>query len=523
MKKKRNALNNVPGQVSLASTADYQIKTKKRGAVFRYCSNCPKMCYKTPISMESVSGGHDGAWGGPPGLGVGGQDGPGVSKSSYVGIASLNTSVRDKKNLLEIRLDRKDFSVSFNLGQPELDHLLTRLGIDSSHFTGVSCCPEGKGVVYVTLHPSVNIQRFLNRSECFELKEGIRTGTIRPAGKKEQSVTISGLHPNTKDQAVVKYLSAHGKVSTSDRVIHHVYPGAPGSSLCAGKLNGNRSYMVEVTKPMGSYHIIDGEKVSVKYRGQARTCARCHKTDSGCPGKAIARDCTSTRVLLSTHMEEHWEKVGYKPDTEDLNEVDDLDIQVGMKAPEPAPASLRPDHSEKYSSVLINGFSKTAEEKDIYDILIEGGLPDDYTIENIKKNDKNGQLIIDSLEPAVCASLTNHIHGKKFFNRKVYVTSVVEKTPAKETEDGGDSCPNSLVGTSGSESSSDDDDGQTASKPPCSKLFTNISEQVKRPAGASPEEASENKKNKKKKPRNDGSSSTAVRSSSRHGRPSTKK
>ena len=116
-------------------------------------------------------------------------------------------------------------------------------------------------------------------------------------------MTIFGLHPNTKDQAVIKYLSAHGKVSTTDRVIHHVYPGAPGSSLCAGKLNGNRSYMVEVTKPLGSYHIIDGEKVSVKYRGQDRTCARCHKTESICQGKAMARDCTSDRVLLSTHME----------------------------------------------------------------------------------------------------------------------------------------------------------------------------------------------------------------------------
>ena len=49
---------------------------------------------------------------------------------------------------------------------------------------------------------------------------------------------------------------------------YNVYPGAPGSSLCAGKLNGNRTYMVEITKPMGSYHIIDGEKVSVKYRDQ---------------------------------------------------------------------------------------------------------------------------------------------------------------------------------------------------------------------------------------------------------------
>ena len=115
--------------------------------------------------MESVSGGHVGAWGGPTGQGGGGLDVP--TKSSYVGIASLNTSVRDKKNLLEIRLERNAFSVNFNLAQQELDHLLTRLGIDSSHFLGVSCCQESKGVVYETLHPSVNIQRFINRNECF--------------------------------------------------------------------------------------------------------------------------------------------------------------------------------------------------------------------------------------------------------------------------------------------------------------------------------------------------------------------
>ena len=91
-----------------------------------------------------------------------------ASRSSYVGIASLNTSIRDNKNLLEIRLDRADFNVGFNLSQEECDHLLTRLGIDHSHFTGVSCCPEGKGVIYVTLHPQVNIQRFLHKNECFE-------------------------------------------------------------------------------------------------------------------------------------------------------------------------------------------------------------------------------------------------------------------------------------------------------------------------------------------------------------------
>ena len=140
-----------------------------------------------------------------------------------------------------------------------------------------------------------------------------------------------------------------------------------------------------------------------------------------------ARDCNSERVLLSTHMEEHWDKVGYRPDTIEQNEVDELDIQIGRKDPELPPAdSLRPDHTAKYTSVMINGFSKTADEQDIYNILLEGGLPEDYKIENIKKNDRNGKLIIDTLDPTVCASLTKHIHGNKFFNRKVFVTSVVQ-------------------------------------------------------------------------------------------------
>ena len=106
------------------------------------------------------------------------------------------------------------------------------------------------------------------------------------------------------------------------------------------------------------------------------------------------------------------------------------------------------------------------------------------------------------------------------------MTSVVQKTPVKETLTEADSCPNGLVESScsGSDTSdgSDADDGATedaatVEKPPCSNLFSKISEPVKRPAVASPEVSSENKKKDKKKKKNNISSSTAVRSSSRQG------
>ena len=77
----------------------------------------------------------------------------------------------------------------------------------------------GKPGVLITLNPNVDINRFLWRNESYIVKEGIRTTSIRPAGRKDVSVTVLGLHPNTTDQAVIRYLEAHGKVNRSDKII----------------------------------------------------------------------------------------------------------------------------------------------------------------------------------------------------------------------------------------------------------------------------------------------------------------
>ena len=128
--------------------------------------------------------------------------------------------------------------------------------------------------------------------------------------------------------------------------------------------------------------------------------------------------------------------------------------------------------------------------------------------------------MIDSLDSAVCLSLTRRIHGNKFFNRKVFVTSVVQKTPDKvvETEEL-EPCPNNLEHSSDTSSDeSDTEQSSTASKPPCTKLFSSISAAGKRSAKSSPEVSSEISKRDKKKNKQDSSASTTLRSSSRHGK-----
>ena len=92
------------------------------------------------------------------------------------------------------------------------------------------------------------------------MKEGVRTTTIKQASNRDVYVKIFGLHPDTRDEAVIRYLNAHGKVNPQAPVRYGVYGGDPSTNLLAGKRNGDRIYTMQVHKNLGSTHIIDGKE-----------------------------------------------------------------------------------------------------------------------------------------------------------------------------------------------------------------------------------------------------------------------
>jgi hypothetical protein len=84
-------------------------------------------------------------------------------------------------------------------------------------------------------------------------------------------VNIKNIHPNTMDEGVIDYLNKFGKVVTK-KVVHGVYSDGP----LKGFRNGDRSFKMEIkpTANIGTYHVLDGQKVTVRYPGQLQTCAR---------------------------------------------------------------------------------------------------------------------------------------------------------------------------------------------------------------------------------------------------------
>ena len=118
-------------------------------------------------------------------------------------------------------------------------------------------------------------------------------------------------------------MDKHGKVVT-DKVIYEVAREGPFKGL---------KNKVDFSKGVNlvTFHILDGAKIEARYPGQRRTCGRCHKTSSDCPGGGIAKTCNENggqKVKLPELMVEHWRNIGFAPTEftldKDLNTENDV-------------------------------------------------------------------------------------------------------------------------------------------------------------------------------------------------------
>ena len=165
------------------------------------------------------------------------------------------------------------------------------------------------GVIFITLKKEVNIARFCRYDVLEVTQSGIRSVFVKSAGKREVVVTARGIHPNTKETVVTVYLGNFGKVFTG-KVVHGVFTEGP----LKGFRNGDRSYKMEIKlgRNLGSYHFIDGQKVTLRYPGQKQTCARCHQTAQNCKGKGLARKCEyegGLKVEFTEYILDLWKKI----------------------------------------------------------------------------------------------------------------------------------------------------------------------------------------------------------------------
>ena len=376
-----------------------------------------------------------------------------VVKESYAGRlkSNVNFSQRLQRNVLEVTLERSDVNVDIVIDQVEIERVLKTLGIDiKSQVEGYQLQYKGAiSVISVWMPIGVNLERFC-KDMVIRVNDTVSTGMIRPAGKSEVTVTVIGLDFNTPDTLVLEYLGMFGKVKNNS-VIYCEYSEGPFK----GKKNGDRKYQVDFSgtrKNMGTFHLIDNCKVKVFYRGNMKTCARCHKPAISCVGSEIARNCEISggdRIKLIDHMKSVWAEVGFAPTTFTLENGDNFEeneVQALYDAPVLKESSFpsvsirnEPDSEDfdKCDGISVKNIPKNVEEKNIWEFLVDNGLPMEHGLENVRVNmgEKNSWVIIDGLELDEIKLIYNSIHfpitNKKYFDAPIYCKPLRRLTPTK--------------------------------------------------------------------------------------------
>ena len=171
----------------------------------------------------------------------------------------LKTNVRYdqrlKRNVLEITLEKtgKD-AENEDVEEEDIARVFKTLGIDiDSQVQGSQLHYKGKSsIISVWMASGVNLDKFC-KDVNIKVTRNVMTGMIRPAGKRDVTLTIDGLDFNTPDNFVIDYLNKFGVV-LSNTVVYTKYDKGPFK----GKFKGERKFQVDFSKSkrqMGTWEI----------------------------------------------------------------------------------------------------------------------------------------------------------------------------------------------------------------------------------------------------------------------------
>ena len=313
----------------------------------------------------------------------------GGRSTSYADRAKLNIrfSQNLKRNVLEIEVVKESNEDEMILSKETIAKLLGKIRLNiHSHVEGYQVSyGRKKAKIEVLCKAGLDLEQFCLH-ESLQVERGVKTNFIRPAGRKDVEVTVTGLGFNTPDSLVQEYISKFGGKMVTNDVIY----GKFGTGPFQGKLNGVRKYQVDftdITTPMGTFHLLNGSKVKVFFRGNRSTCGWCHADITECPGGAKAKACkekNTEQVHLGDHMRTLWDKINFDPQTFEVTELeyDDLersdniggDRKVLNTAHFPRQVD-RPKVSEsdkeKFNVVRIRNFPLDISDEDIVKFLNE--------------------------------------------------------------------------------------------------------------------------------------------------------
>ena len=151
-------------------------------------------------------------------------------QASYADRLKTNVSYNErlKRNILEITLEKTEKDAEMVLDQECIAKLLRSMGMDiMTQMEGYQVQYNGRtSVISVWAMKGLDLERFC-KEEGIKVTKGIMTGNIRPAGRKDVTVSVTGLDFNTPDSLVFEYIKKFGGIIMNSSVIYTKFVEGP--------------------------------------------------------------------------------------------------------------------------------------------------------------------------------------------------------------------------------------------------------------------------------------------------------
>ena len=353
---------------------------------------------------------------------------------TYAGKVGRATTKRKKLNILDIFLERKDNTISFNLNKEELSKLLfkkmkmdpkTVIKVDTSAFR----------TIHVEFNPNVGLESFAELP-AFEIRDGLRTKFFRPHHRKDTLVTISWLDLETPDGLINHVFSHFGAMKSNVQwcKIKPENEESEEAKLLNNILSGERQFWIELDRPLKSYASVDQRKVKIFHLGQKRTCARCQKDGENCPGRANAKSCEENGEE-KTNVEVAWKTI---LNTVAYTEWTGGEVSAGNPSnEEESNEPVVQDEAEPIEGcvgLVIDNLEEDATNEDVKTILKKACSEDILNTCSIHPSGSLRSKIVKFPNTDIIPSIAKKVDQKSFRGRMVYCKAFVPKTPPKENK-----------------------------------------------------------------------------------------
>ena len=117
---------------------------------------------------------------------------------------------RLKRNILEITIEKDNKDVRVEMSDDLIARILRSVGIDvAKELEGFQITYGKVCIISAWMSAGISLEKFCQKKGII-VSQGLRTGSIRPAGRKDVVVTFSGVDFNTPDSLIVEYIQKFG-------------------------------------------------------------------------------------------------------------------------------------------------------------------------------------------------------------------------------------------------------------------------------------------------------------------------